>query len=88
MHHMGRKLLAPWGWKDREGPQLARACLCSSTLLRWQPRRRERGRGGGEEEEGECPASPFCSPPSQLSPAPLTSQTQRGAWGPSGEPGE
>ena len=37
MHQMGRKLLAPWGWRDREGPQLARACLCSSTQLRWEP---------------------------------------------------
>ena len=89
MHHTGRKLLAPWGWRDREGPQLARACLCSSTLLRWEPGQGAVSGGGGKEEGGAWLLPSAALPPTTLlSPAPPTSQTQRGARGPSGEPGE
>lgn len=98
MHHMGRKLLAPWGWKDREGPQLARACLCSSTLLRWEPGQGAVGGGEGARRKGGTRLLPSATlPPSShqhLSPArpsrepgdPAGSQGNNVALSPSTEP--
>lgn len=82
MHHTGRKLLAPWGWRDREGPQLARACLCSSTLLRWEPGQGAVSGGGGKEEGGAgfSLLQPSLPPPSSHQHLPPAR--------PSGEPGD